>query len=73
MVSTTEIGCWMPGPNCVYKQQSTVTQSFLIAIQLRGEEVADIQAMFNATRPWLLLIPVIKDNTSNFLSAISFN
>ena len=29
MVSTTEIGCWMPGPNCVYKQQSAVTQSFL--------------------------------------------
>ena len=32
-----------------------------------------IQAMFNATRPWLLLITVITDKRSNFLSAISFN
>ena len=35
--------------------------------------MADIQAMFNATRPWLLLITVITDKRSNFLSAISFD
>ena len=34
--------------------------------------MADIQAMFNATRPWILLITVITDKRSN-LSAISFN
>ena len=29
MVCTTKIGYWLRGPNCVYKQQGTVTQLFL--------------------------------------------
>ena len=48
-------------------------QLFPISHQSSGEEMADIQAMFNATRPWLLLITVITDRRSNFLSAFSFN
>ena len=70
MVSTTEImatGCL---GLAVFISNRALYSIILIAIQLRGEEVADIQAMFNATKPWLLLI---KDKTSNFLSAISFN
>ena len=71
MVSTTEIGYRMPQGLAVFISNRVLYSIILIAIQLRGEEVADIQAMFNATKPWLLLITVIKDKTSNFLSAIS--
>ena len=38
-----------------------------------GQTFSYGQAMFNATRPWLLLITVITGKRSNFLSAISFN
>ena len=48
-------------------------QLFPVTHQSFGEEMADIQAKFNATRPWLLLITVITDKRSNSLLAISLN